>query len=77
MTAKTCPFCSIALTKNNRCTDPDFAGCELCFEEASLENEHQDGFHDEEAKVECPRAMEQKGQVLAVISVLPFGFVVE
>ena len=32
--------------------------CAQCFHEAGLENEHQDGLHDEQANDECPMCRE-------------------
>lgn len=32
--------------------------CKRCYDEAGLENEHQDGYHDKEPNKDCPMCKE-------------------
>ena len=54
----TCTVCSVKLTSKNRDIDAPHL-CVTCFEEAGLENEHMDGFHDDEPEARCPMCVEQ------------------
>lgn len=50
-------YVCVCCGKRTRETGEGESGCELClkcFNEAGIENEHLDGYHDEEPRKDCP-----------------------
>jgi hypothetical protein len=60
-----CHTCDRRLTPANRADIKRGAGadyrymCTHCYDESGLENEHADGYHDEEPNTACPACTEQ------------------
>jgi hypothetical protein len=49
-----CPDCRRVITAENHTPALGTEYCDDCFEQAGLENEHQDGYHDEGRYANCP-----------------------
>lgn len=47
----TCTDCNIKITRSNGQLDAGL--CNRCYDLAALENEHQDGYHEDEAVADC------------------------